>query len=490
MQSLATPSPKDNAPEPAEALPGTNLPLQGFGMGFFIAWCICRSYVQPHPLHSAEHGTGVLVEIVVIYLVAVATFAVFSYRQRKLGATLRNRSLGILVCASAIVGSALLMASGYVPAAPVFGVAGSLLIGFATALYFLKWNCLYAALPMRQACICYAGAFLASGVIYFALVPLPGILSGIVSCLLPLCATLCYSRTRHMVLETPGAVIEDGENWSFPVQSAAIVFVGTLAFYFLQVLGQDQYTFDWVGNIALGLVALIVAFTVFDRATTKFLEALALPAFLAAVMVWLLVGSAAYPLVGPLANFGYAALLMLNGIIVCSISFHYGANPVGTFALSGVVICVAHLLGLCCGYAVRFFPDEQGELAAGVVLIVCMVVLTVLHILFVSHGTGGNMGTAPQDEDNERPEFAENLPYFMSYYEALIWRSKKFALAYNLTHREEELLALLAQGLSNTEVEEKLNLSKNTVKTHLRHIYTKTSTHSRDELVSLFEKVS
>jgi DNA-binding NarL/FixJ family response regulator len=42
-----------------------------------------------------------------------------------------------------------------------------------------------------------------------------------------------------------------------------------------------------------------------------------------------------------------------------------------------------------------------------------------------------------------------------------------------LTYREKEVLILIASGISNTEIADKLNISRNTVKTHLYNIYNK-----------------
>ena len=43
----------------------------------------------------------------------------------------------------------------------------------------------------------------------------------------------------------------------------------------------------------------------------------------------------------------------------------------------------------------------------------------------------------------------------------------------SLTDRETEVLALVADGLTNRAVARKLGISEATVKTHLAHIYTK-----------------
>ena len=52
-----------------------------------------------------------------------------------------------------------------------------------------------------------------------------------------------------------------------------------------------------------------------------------------------------------------------------------------------------------------------------------------------------------------------------------------------LTERESEILDLVAQGLSNQEIGEKLFISPATAKTHLSRIMQKTNCHSRAQLV-------
>jgi DNA-binding NarL/FixJ family response regulator len=52
-----------------------------------------------------------------------------------------------------------------------------------------------------------------------------------------------------------------------------------------------------------------------------------------------------------------------------------------------------------------------------------------------------------------------------------------------LTDRESEVLTLVARGLSNDEIAERLSLSIETVKTHVKHVYTKLGTRDRAQAV-------
>jgi DNA-binding NarL/FixJ family response regulator len=54
-----------------------------------------------------------------------------------------------------------------------------------------------------------------------------------------------------------------------------------------------------------------------------------------------------------------------------------------------------------------------------------------------------------------------------------------------LTPREIEVLQLIAQGFSNPRIAEKLSVSEETVKTHVRHLLGKLGVASRTEAVAV-----
>lgn len=62
---------------------------------------------------------------------------------------------------------------------------------------------------------------------------------------------------------------------------------------------------------------------------------------------------------------------------------------------------------------------------------------------------------------------------------------KAVAQEYDLTRRESELIALVYEGYSNSEIARELNISTNTVKTHLKNIFSKLCVSSRIEMIHL-----
>lgn len=61
------------------------------------------------------------------------------------------------------------------------------------------------------------------------------------------------------------------------------------------------------------------------------------------------------------------------------------------------------------------------------------------------------------------------------------------ALHFGLSEREHSLLMLLAEGLTTQQAADRITVSRNTVKSHMAHIYTKCNVHTRAELNELLE---
>lgn len=58
-----------------------------------------------------------------------------------------------------------------------------------------------------------------------------------------------------------------------------------------------------------------------------------------------------------------------------------------------------------------------------------------------------------------------------------------------LTQKQQQVMHYLATGLSNKEIARKLDLSPETIKTHLREIFTRMNVKNRTQAVSLYRKI-
>lgn len=72
--------------------------------------------------------------------------------------------------------------------------------------------------------------------------------------------------------------------------------------------------------------------------------------------------------------------------------------------------------------------------------------------------------------------------------DAILAHRTAVAQRFGLSARETEIFLLLAQGRSRPYIRDSLYLSKNTVATHIRHIYEKLGVHSQQELIDLVEE--
>ncbi|MCG4825715.1 response regulator transcription factor [Adlercreutzia equolifaciens] len=95
-------------------------------------------------------------------------------------------------------------------------------------------------------------------------------------------------------------------------------------------------------------------------------------------------------------------------------------------------------------------------------------------------------GYSPQVPNTDRGR--EELEDPGSITDSIAERCKVLSERYHLTHREKEVLSLLAQGRTRAYIQEELVLSVSTVKTHISHIYAKLGVHDRQGVMDLVLK--
>lgn len=192
------------------------------------------------------------------------------------------------------------------------------------------------------------------------------------------------------------------------------------------------------------------------------------------LLVWVIGFQAASVLLG----LGSAAFFLVTFLVMdasLEAARSYGLLAVQTYGVAGGLVMLARTGAdvVAASLLHAGIADESKTLAAVFLLVY---LLTCAAFLLV--GAIKRSGT-PQ------PAMAASAE--PTVWERLAQQCEHVSGAFGLSQREREVLALIMQGRNVPAIAEELVLSRNTVQTHVRHIYENLGVHSRKELVAFVE---
>lgn len=220
------------------------------------------------------------------------------------------------------------------------------------------------------------------------------------------------------------------------------------AFFLGIVFLGDRFHYVTVVRFALPVTALLFLFMPTNTLVTKAVSDVSGAAFYSLVTIY-----GVFTLFVLCSRHGYSPL-RLFGLV-------FGAHNLCTM--------LGNLVTQLATYA-AISPEMRSYLLLGVALLAMgyMFYLVVGGDAFSLWPRSFDDGAAPAD-----PEEARRIA------------CRLLAEEHGLTAREEEIVGLLAEGLSFPEIQEKLCLAEGTMKTHRRNIYAKCGVHSREALIDL-----
>ncbi len=160
-------------------------------------------------------------------------------------------------------------------------------------------------------------------------------------------------------------------------------------------------------------------------------------------------------------------------IVLSTICSRYGVLAIWLFGLTRAARVLASVVGSYLGTTAWVTLDAQGIMLVTSVVVIVLVAFSMFLLNETDLET--TWGITPLKTRHETA----------TYRESLAGRCAQIARMHGLTLREEEILALLAQGKSTPRIQQELCISNGTTKSHIRHIYTKLDVHSRDEVIAL-----
>lgn len=450
------------------------VPIAFLGLAFYRAWIelvFVGSFI-PFPA-SGELVHDLFDLVMVVTLFSCAAFA------RKIGVLFNKRvvywSCALLMC----LGSVLAFVTLFEPdLAGTLAIPASVFGGAGTALVILLWSELYSCLPSYKVGLYYCAAIVAAALLLYLCRGLANPWNAVMGVLLPLASLACCAL-GFMSLSPAERPHATTARFSFPWKPALLMAIYAFAFSLHET---SQYAAGFGPHSAPGTLAAAFALFVlmyirgseFDYGT---LYRIALPLMVGAFTLIPAFGgfSSSFSIFCAMA--GYTTFSVLIMLILANMSYRYGMSAVWLFGIERGVRALFTIVGRQVGPAIATLNLGGSEtLALNGITVLLVVVGTVV---FVSERDfRGRWGVSFKGG----PSLEERAVLRQEDIDA---RCHDLAASFGLTERETQVLLLLARGKTAGQVERELVISKDTVKTHVKHIYRKTNIHSRSELMDL-----
>lgn len=383
---------------------------------------------------------------------------------------------------------------------PLF-VVSCVAIGCSGSVFICVTVLMLAQLSPRNILINSGGLFLVGILIYSFALYVPSEVTTVVLCVLPFLASLFYIFGTEGVARLDDDLREESDSAESslrPLSWRAVLLLSIFMLFSCVVRGYLPYqienaTFSYVRSIAIILMLVFTAIVVI------------VPALLPAryrisnlyriILIFGIVLFALFPIFGMdntvalvLAD-GYRGLCALMAIVYFAClarqaPFFGVRNVCGALALYASFGIIGWFIGSTLHYLnpgedfLRIYSSLQ------CVLVVLAFILLYRQSEFEQFvDVDRPLPETADDSSTVKPDSLEGVGVGGRYRQHII----SLAREKGLTSREEEVFWLLAKGYKAQNISERLSISYNTTRAHIRNIYQKCDVHSQQEFIDLVE---
>ncbi|NTU88519.1 MAG: hypothetical protein HGA54_01215 [Actinobacteria bacterium] len=373
----------------------------------------------------------------------------------------------------------------YVPAHSLaLALVAALLLGVANALFFLLWQTFFAAVGPERASLYIPLTATISVVLYVIALVLPVeaalVLAGIV---LPGIATWCLKRSLNTT-----------EVYRFSVDAVAyhqVVLklwrptfcVVTFAFVW-QMLSRITTTTMTVSFTLFGFAcaaAILAAFALFSGKTLHLLRIyqMLFPVVTGAFLLLPFLGGAYGNVLLAFVMFGFEIVNLSLIMVIAEAAHQERLSPIVIYGISMGAVLAAMASGYFVGGL--FSSETISDFARFTGVALGAIYLLSLALFFIFRRKNETF-------DDEMTETVATVSTGQeSAFESFEQRAHELADTHGLSTREGELLELLVRGHSVVSISERLFISQNTVRGHMKNIYRKLGIHSKKELLDMID---
>ncbi len=357
---------------------------------------------------------------------------------------------------------------------------GGALLGFGDVLIVLLWARVSATLPLRTVYLFVLLCNVISLVVYLVVTLLPDDTSVPVAAVLFVVSVVGASRAiasrEQRQWEYSRPVFDHAmRGIAQPLAGTAILFfMGGLMQQISLQAEQPLEEFQHMSLItsAIVILALLLPALLIKRPLNMGrMYALAIPLSAAGFLLLPLVWSGVSGIANSLVQLGSMVANIVLWCVLADMSRDTKLPPILLFAPAFACTNIAQFAGTLVGF-LNADTLQQGHLVLTTVALVAAYLLFMVGLFLF------------RDKSTKGVEL-ESQAGITQVDALLLRRSEEVSARYQLTAREGEILLLLAQGYTITVISEKLFVSENTVKSHVKSIYQKLDIHSRTDLLKL-----
>lgn len=375
--------------------------------------------------------------------------------------------------------------------APVFCFAGGALTGIGSALIEVGYGQLYKIESSDKTNLEVPFAFLIAAVVFSFVVSLDRYASAFICSVLPMISGwILASRLEAFKADRdkPRDANAHIDLMRFALKIGACAMAvgvadGAVRAVYIshyQISVHDFYQFPLV--IAGVLTTLIIYIALSRTPDGGLRKVYKIVVLIMAVFYMMLPILEGYTMVGcTLALMGYGTFNVLIWLILAEMAHKHSLNSMVTFGIGWGMVSLGVLIGSLAGRLLTSFEPFDAQMLS--LVAAASVGLILLSYLFVFKESDLARIITPAEalvaDAAESPAVSHRVR-FMDACDVI-------AQECELTPRETEVMKLYAKGLTGTQIQDELSISRGTFSTHLRHIYEKTGQHSRPELIALIE---
>lgn len=492
--------------------------LRFLGIGLWVAWIwLCYAGTSlfvnfPESNDVAYAGVMYLCSTPAIALALVGAAIAW----RSVTPMLQNRLLVVGVSLLALVGVLLIAYSPYIGGDAVFYV-GAVLTGLGTSVLCLKTGELLGSIGIRESLTVGCVSLMLAAFVYFMGQGIPQGLQPAFIASLPLFSVVLLVMPNddpfsgEVRAEDYGVRQSRGKRAYFNLTVAMVMVASTASFGkgLVSATGDAQMFAEAGAIITLSVFFLSVAVCV----AVNFGETYPAVRLVYAVLIVLGVVMALSSWFGVsliYLGIGKELLWMMLVCFTAYLVFKFDLSPIRAFGLGMAVYFISSAISWWAGILCADWLSGAGSLSlvAGVMVLTIVIVYAFVFndsdLKFIlmwsarddlaseADASPAQVPAQVAESDEAAPTVSDAAVEPCSSSDRELSLHERIALidpSFGVSEREREIMELFAQGRSAVWIAEELFISRNTVRSHLRSVYTKLDVHTRQELIDFLKTI-